>query len=111
MKSGLIKLNIFIAGVLLLSAAAYAGKIQTCRVDGSFCLAQVENGIIGDQVRILDEKASQVATGRIEKKNKSIALIRVQTKTKIPKRGYPVIVKVEKRLNTSQWAGAFSNME
>ena len=114
MKTKIIKFGLSVVAVLT-SAVAFAGKIQTCRADGSYCLAQVENGIVGDQVRILDERASQVASGQIEKKNSTVVLIRVQTKTKIPKRGYPVLVTMTKKLKITprktQWASAFSNAE
>ncbi len=108
MKTELIKISFFLMAIVI-SANAFAGKIQTCKADGSFCLAQVPNGTVGDQVRILDEKASQVASGRIEKKNSTVVLIHIENKIKIPKRGYPVFVKAVKKNNATQWADSFSN--
>jgi hypothetical protein len=93
---------------LLWIPVADAASVYNCSRSGRKCVAKVEDGIVGDRVKVLDEKARVVASGRIVKRKGTYAIISIVAKTKHIRKGYPVIVQVENRGSNFQWAASFS---
>lgn len=94
-----------------LAQTAEAASVYNCSKSGKKCVAKVEEGIIGDSIRVLDEKASVVANGRIIKRRGAYALISISNKSKSIRRGYPVIVEIQRRNANLEWAASFSNQD
>jgi hypothetical protein len=94
---------------LMLAGYSEAASIYSCAGNGERCVVRLENGTIGDQVRILDEKARPIAAGRIVKRRGNFAVISVIDASQTVRKGYPVIVNKDSRSSSLQWAAAFSN--
>lgn len=90
------------------NAIAESATVYNCTTQGHQCVVKVEEGIIGDKVRFLDDKAMVIAAGRIIKKRGNYALISVANAVKQIRKGYPVIVDLENRDSSVQWAASFS---
>jgi len=99
------------SGTFVLSASAEAASVYNCSASGRKCVVKVEEGIIGDRVKVLDEKARVIATGRIVKRRGAYAVVSVSDPTQTIRKGYPVIVDVENRDANLQWAASFSNKD
>lgn len=94
---------------LQLAGDAEAASVFSCSSDGQKCVVKVENGVVGDTVKILDEKAHVVAFGRILRRKGAFAVVNLSQVSKEIRKGYPVIVDVEKRSSNLQWAASFSS--
>lgn len=101
-----------VSGVLFFSVAANAASVYNCSASGLRCVVKVEEGIIGDHVKVLNEKARVIASGRIVKRKGSFAVVAVKgDAAQTIRKGYPVIVDVENRDSNLQWAASFSNKD
>ena len=96
-------------GTFVLASVAEAASVYNCSSMSEKCVIKLEEGIIGDRVKVLDEKARVVAHGRIVKRRGSFAVITVGNPSRSIRKGYPVIVEVENRDSSLQWAASFSN--
>jgi hypothetical protein len=96
---------------LLLAQVAEAASVYNCSASGHKCVVKVEEGIIGDHVKVLDEKARVIAYGRIVKRRGAYAVVSVSHNSQTIRKGYPVIVDVENRDSNLQWAASFSNKD
>ena len=96
---------------LLLASMAQAATVYNCSSSGQKCVVKVEEGIIGDRVKVLDEKARVIANGRIIKRRGAYAVVAVSNMSQVIRKGYPVIVDVDSRDSNFQWAASFSNKE
>ena len=94
---------------LMLAGFAEAATVHSCSGSGERCVVKVEEGMIGDRVRILDDKARPIAAGRIIQRRGSYAVVTVSDATQRIRRGYPVIVNIDSRSSSLQWAASFSN--
>ena len=94
-----------------LATQAEAASVYNCSASGQKCVVKVEEGIVGDRVKVLDEKARIIAQGRIIKRRGSYAMIAVSSTSQTIRKGYPVIVDIENRDSNMQWAASFSNKE
>jgi len=94
-----------------LSSTANAASVFHCDRTGQKCIIKIEAGIIGDQVKILDEKARTIAKGRIIKLDSKApyAVVSVSNVTRMPRKGFPVIVEIDNRSSSLQWAASFSD--
>lgn len=99
------------AGSLLLAPTAQAASVYNCSSSGQKCVVKVEEGIIGDHVKVLDDRARVIATGRIIKRRGAYAVVTVMNTSQTIRKGYPVIVDIENRDSNLQWAASFSNKE
>ncbi len=104
-------LALVVGGNFVLAASAEAASVYNCSANGSKCVVKVEEGIIGDHVKVLDEKARVIASGRIIKRRGSYAVVSVSNTSQTIRKGYPVIVDVESRDSNLQWAASFSNKD
>jgi len=96
----------------VLAASAEAASVYNCSASGLKCVVKVQEGIIGDHVKVLDEKARVVANGRIIKRKGAYAVVSISRKSKLIRKGYPVIVDIENRSNSNlQWAASFSKQD
>ena len=109
-RSFLVGVALF-SGTFTLSGVADAASVYNCSASGLKCVVKVEEGIIGDRVKVLDEKARVIATGRIVKRRGAYAVVSVADPTQTIRKGYPVIVDVENRDANMQWAASFSNKD
>jgi hypothetical protein len=98
----------FVTGFML-AGAVEAATVYSCAGNGERCVVKLEDGIVGDHVRILDEKARPIAAGRIVKRRGNFAVIAVTNATQTVRKGYPVIVNIDSRSSNLQWAASFSN--
>jgi hypothetical protein len=98
-------------GSFALAASAEAASIYNCSASGRRCVVKVEEGIIGDHVKVMDEKARVIASGRIVKRKGAYAIVAVSQTSQMIRKGYPVIVDVENRSANLEWAASFSNKE
>lgn len=94
-----------------LAGIAEAASVYKCSASGNRCVVKLEEGIIGDQVKVMDEKARTVAEGRIVSRKGSYGVISVVNNTKEIRRGYPVVVNLDSRSSNLQWAASFSDKE
>ena len=101
---------IFVTGFML-AGAAQAATVYSCAGNGERCVVKLEDGIVGDHVRVLDEKARPIAAGRIVKRRGNFAVITVTNATQTVRKGYPVIVNIDSRSSSMQWAASFSSQE
>ena len=95
-------------GGFILSASADAASVYNCSASGAKCVMKVEDGIIGDRVKVMDEKARVIASGRITKRRGGYAMVAIVRKSQAIRKGYPVIVDVENRSSNELWAASFS---
>lgn len=98
-----------LVGAFLLASPAEAASVFNCSDDGHKCVVKLESGVVGDTVKVLDEKAHVVAFGRIIKRKGSFAVVSLTQISKEIRKGYPVIVNVEQRSSNLQWAASFSS--
>ena len=94
---------------LMLAGYSEAATVYSCAGNGERCVVRLEDGMVGDQVRILDEKARPIAAGRILKRRGTFAVISVNNASQTVRKGYPVIVNIDSRSSSLQWAASFSN--
>ena len=85
-----------------------AANVYNCTAQAHQCVVKVEEGIIGDHVRFLVDRARVIAFGRIIKRKGDYALISVSQATRHIRKGYPVIIDTEGRNSSMQWTAAFS---
>ena len=95
----------------MLAAVSEAASVYNCSAGGQKCVVKVEEGIIGDRVKVMDEKARVIAVGRIVKRRGAYAVVNVSNSSQTIRKGYPVIVDVENRDSNMQWAASFSNKD
>ena len=96
-------------GSLLLAGAAEAASVYNCSASGEKCVVKVEEGIIGDRVKIMDEKARVIAVGRITKRRGAYAVVAISRATETIRKGDPAIVDVEGRDASLQYAASFGD--
>lgn len=102
-----------IAAVLgfMLAGHLEAATVYSCANSGERCVVRLEDGMVGDQVRILDEKARPIAAGRIIKRRGNFAVVSVTNASQTVHKGYPVIVNIDSRSSSLQWAASFTNQD
>lgn len=96
------------AGIML-AGVSEAATVYSCVSNGERCVVRLEDGIVGDHVRILDEKARPIASGRIVKRRGNYAVVSVTNASQTVRKGYPVIVNNDSRSSSLQWAASFTN--
>ncbi|MCX6119776.1 MAG: hypothetical protein NT027_19750 [Proteobacteria bacterium] len=101
----LVPMTIAIAG------AAQGATVHSCTSSGERCVVKVEDGIVGDKVKVLDDKARPIATGRIVKRKGNYAVISVSDSSRTIRRGYPVIVSIDSRSSSLQWAASHTSAD
>ncbi len=92
----------------MLASPAQAASVYNCSESGGICVVKVEEGIIGDRVKVMDEKARVIAYGRITKRRGYYAQVAITNAFKTIRKGYPVIIDLENRDSNMQWAASFS---
>lgn len=95
----------------MLAGYCEAATVYSCAGDGERCVVRLEDGMVGDRVRILDEKARPIASGRIIKRRGNFAVVKVTKTSQVVRKGYPVIINIDSRSSSLQWAASFSNQE
>lgn len=103
--------SVMLLGNLVLASSAEAASVYNCSANGHKCVVKLEEGIVGDFVKVLDEKARVIASGRIVKRKGAYAVVAVRTTHQTIRKGYPVIVDVENRDSNLQWAASFSSKD
>ncbi|MEZ4742843.1 MAG: hypothetical protein R3B45_10415 [Bdellovibrionota bacterium] len=103
-----IKFMLVLGTSFLLAQATYAATVYNCSSNGRKCVVKLEVGSVGDNVRVLDEKARQIATGRIIKKRGIYGIISLDQVAKTIRRGFPVLVDVDRSGSPLEWAASFS---
>jgi hypothetical protein len=101
----------FVIAGFMLAGLCEAASVYSCSSNGERCVVRVEDGIVGDQVKILDEKARPIANGRIVKRRGSFAVVTISNATQTVRKGYPVIVNIDSRSSSLQWAASFTNQD
>ncbi len=81
----------------LMTSATFAASVQKCSAKTKSCDIKLEEGLVGDTVSVLNERAQPVATGWIIKRSGSEAVIKFKQVFRDVKRGYPVIVNIDNR--------------
>ena len=94
-----------------LAHAAEAASVYKCSASGNRCVVKLEEGIIGDHVKVMDEKARTVAEGRIVSRKGAYGVISVANSAREIRRGFPVVVNIDSRSSNLQWAASFSDKE
>ena len=92
----------------MLASPVQAASVYNCSASGGVCVVKVEDGIIGDHVKVMDEKARVIAYGRITKRRGYYAQVAITNALKTIRKGYPVIVDLDNRDSNMQWAASFS---
>lgn len=95
---------------LLLAGYSEAASVYSV-TSPSRCIVKVEEGMVGDRIKILDDKARPIATGRIlklVKRNGLYAIVSVVDASQTVRKGYPVLVNMDSRSSSLQWAASFS---
>jgi hypothetical protein len=94
-----------------LALSAEAASVYKCSASGNRCVVKLEEGIIGDHVKVMDEKARTVAEGRIVSRKGAYGVISVANSAREIRRGFPVVVNIDSRSSNLQWAASFSDKE
>jgi hypothetical protein len=104
---------ILFGSILALLAAGYseAATVHSCQSNRDQCIVKLEEGVVGDRIRVLDDKARPIASGRIIKRRGSFAVVQVAESSQTIRKGYPVIVNIDSRSSSLQWAASFSGPE
>jgi hypothetical protein len=97
--------------LLLIGGYSEAATVHSCASSGERCVVKVEDGLVGDRVKILDEKARPIATGRIVKRRGTFAIITVNDSSQVIRKGYPVIINIDSRSSSLQWAASFTGQD
>ena len=97
--------------VLLIAGYSEAATVHSCVGSGDRCIVKVEDGVVGDKVKILDEKARPIASGRIVKRKGAFAVVSVNEATQVIRKGYPVIINIDSRSSSLQWAASFTGQD
>lgn len=85
-------------GLLALSSTpSFAASIQKCSAKTKSCDIKIEEGLVGDTVSVLNDRAQPIATGWIMKRSGTDAVIKFKKVFRDVKRGYPVIVNIDSR--------------
>jgi hypothetical protein len=102
---------LFAISLAFLFVASYseASSIYSC--SDTRCVVRLKEGLVGDSVKILDDKARTVAAGRIIKRKGSFGVVALSYSNQIIRRNYPVIVNLEKRASSMSWAASFSGFD
>jgi len=93
---------------LLLAGESKAASVYTCSQSGQQCVVRLNDGMVGDKVRVMDENARVVAEGRIVRRRGVYGIIRLHTTNKTIRKGYPVLVNVENSNSGVQWTASSS---
>lgn len=95
------------AWTLTCSSLVHAASITKCNAQTRRCIVRLEEGIVGDTVNVLNEKAQVVASGWIIKRKGEFGVVTFKHVLRNVKVGYPVIVNVQRRVDEVKWASAF----
>ena len=101
----------FAVVALLLAGYSEAASVYSCTSSASRCVVKVEEGMVGDRISILDDKARPIASGRILKRRGVYAVVSVVDASQTVRKGYPVIVNIDSRSSSLQWAASFSGQD
>jgi len=104
----IVRFSVIATGLIVLSSSVQAASIQQCNAGERRCIIRLTEGVVGDTVNVLNEKAQLAATGWITKRNGALAIISFKRVFKTVKRGYPVVVNIENRGKEVNWAAAFN---
>ncbi len=102
---------VLFAATFSLASVSEAATVYNCSKTTNRCVIKLEDGIVGDRVQVLDEKAQEVARGYILRRKGSYAIISLVHVSKNIRKGYPVIVNLANRNSNLQWAGSFSSQD
>ena len=116
MKSlrNLFKFKSYILAVLMgvfFAGHSHAATVHSCTGTGERCIVKVEDGMVGDRVKILDDKARPIASGRIVKRRGAFAVVSIKDPMQTIRKGYPVIVNIDSRSSSLQWAASFTSQD
>lgn len=100
----------FTVVALLLAGYSEAASVYSC-TGTARCIVKVEDGMVGDRIKILDDKARPIASGRILKRKGAYAVVSVVDASQTVRKGYPVIVNIDSRSSSLQWAASFSGQD
>ncbi len=96
---------------LLVAGYSEAATVHSCAGSGDRCVVKVQEGMVGDRIKILDDKARPIASGRIVKRKGAYAIVTVVDASQTIRKGYPVIVNLDSRSSSLQWAASFSTQD
>ncbi len=105
----LLMVSLALAIAMMATGEASAAAVFACGKSGTRCVAKIDEGIVGDTVKVLDDKAHVAATGRIIKRKGGYVLIQLSKLFKKIRRGYPVLVSIEDRQSSVQWAATLTD--
>jgi hypothetical protein len=74
-----------------------AASVQKCSRETKTCVIRLEEGLVGDRVSVLNDRAQPVAVGWIVKRDGTVGEIKFKEIYRDVRRGYPVIVDLENR--------------
>lgn len=97
--------------LFMVAGNSEAATVYSCAGSGERCVVRLDDGIVGDKVRILDEKARPIAAGRIIKKRGTFAVVKITNASQVVRKGYPVIINIDSRSSSLQWAASFTNQD
>lgn len=102
----------FAVVALLLAGYSEAASVYSGTKTASQWIVKVEDGMVGDRIKILDDKARPIASGHILKRTgPSYFLVKVVKASQTIRVGYPVIVNNDSRSSSLQWAASFSGQD
>ena len=97
-------------GLALFSAKSEARVLSCTSHEPMTCKVIIRNGIVGDSVRIADEKGREIAKGKITQLSAGRASVMITSKASpkpITRRDF-AYVTMEARSSNVQWGAAFS---
>lgn len=102
---------IFAIGLAILVVSGYSEAASIYSCSEARCVVRLKEGLVGDTVKVLDDKARTVGAGRIIKRKGSYGVISLSYSNQTIRRGYPVIVNLENRGSSMSWAASFSGFD
>jgi len=98
---------LFMLSSFFLAGRSEAASVYNCPDGARRCVIQLEAGIVGDRVKVLDEKARIVGEGLIVQRKGAYAVISLEFVYKTIRKGYPVLVDIYHRGADHQYAASF----
>jgi hypothetical protein len=89
------------------SSEVSAASVTKCSAKTRRCIVSLDEGIVGDTVNVLNEKAQLVAVGWIIKRQGAYGVVSFKQILRSVKTGYPVIVNTTRSTSEYKWASAF----
>ena len=100
-------LKVLIMGMLFSFSSIGSAKAVITKCKKAKCVAKMNNGMLGETVKIMNDRAQLVAVGVITKRKGNIVLLKLTDRYSKIRKNYPVIIN-RKQDYGHMWNAMFS---